>query len=597
MKKKIEDEIEGWIAAQAPDGSRSGTLGAVIAKRLRDLIQIVECANKVLTAVMQMIQKYSQMIIQTMAKIQAYIAHNLAIIQSLQRDLVNLPNTILLTIIKAINDEIMNLTSSDLVKNATKLLADINALKNNVNGFQGFLANQIAQIRSSIQRLADEIANAEHALTSFNWNVNQANLLSDFLSVASPQEIALMNTINTLIGGASSNYLTGGGSTGTDSQTVIPDQTTLKQAAKDLSSEIASNNANTAFVQANTSAMVYQANKFTAKLNKYVNLNGQTQSMTASLHALDVKNQQVLATGEALATTSFSVDTRTLQYGQSAFSFTMTNNPGTFTSYNGITNSLLMGQINSAQDDMWVDIFTASKPGYLMIGSTPYGAIELDSNIADPDISTGLRLVIDNGLYVIEAYSEDDSDVTTNSYNVNYGKFTTVPLAPTPTTLVYATLQEFSCALNNPMAVNPDKDIVLVTVFGVPVVITNIDDTDYNIGYNGDSWMRYLTQQEIGEMEQTYMTSLTSFSLSPKFNQQTIEVHVGSTRSYSMATDTQLTDLLIGTKPYNGMKIPANSVALQFSKININVNGGSTTLDSVKYPYGIQCDWGYLSEF
>ena len=450
-------------------------------------------------------------------------------------------------------------------------------------------------------------------------NLSAKIALIGALTKALSERINLFLTHDPLPTGTNYNNMISGGDTGTDTMTteLSSDQLVeIKKIAQLLSDEIANNITNNDLLRSQADDVFSQSNILLARVERIQDLQDSITSGQQQLQVLETKREELAQTyKEYEAQQNQTVDTRLLGYSSSAFSFTLTNNQDEFIDLDGVTNYSLYRQMTTALDNTWTDIFSSNEPGILMMGTDRFGAFELatDTKIQASNCGLELRLLIDNGLWILEAYSDGSSstsDVVDGSKLYHFGKFTTVPTAPHPDMLRVVTGDEFAVAYNNPLAAKNGtnrEEIVLAVPDGTDLnkYITHTDDTDYLAGLNGSPWMRYYSQREIDDLEQLYTTALQSLNLSIQYpvdnelDQKSQNIWMRKdgtyiTRSYAFPTDTQITDLLLNKKPYQGMKIPANALSLQFAKIAPQGDSISD-LDKTTCPFGITARWGFIS--
>ena len=263
-----------------------------------------------------------------------------------------------------------------------------------------------------------------------------------------------------------------------------------------------------------------------------------------------------------------------------AYATTITNDNSIFESFDAVTTHELVKRIDNTPVNQWFNVHSVAASGTLVIADSNVAALYVAQSIYDANDTRaiGLRLIIDNGLWIIECYGDGNPDGetvgTTYPATVTYGRFTSVPTAPTPSTLSIITFQEWKIAHNHPSSVTKDRAF---TIYSPPDTL-DLSSATYH-AFNpitGRPWERYLTQDEIDYREANYLEALKAFNLSPRSS--AIEANG---RYYSLASDSQLGDLLLGKKPYANMQIPARSVNLQIAKIR---KGQSTIPDPVNHP-------------
>jgi hypothetical protein len=244
--------------------------------------------------------------------------------------------------------------------------------------------------------------------------------------------------------------------------------------------------------------------------------------------------------------------------------FTITNNNGIFTSYDSLTKTTLLNQLNNAKllgihnITEWTTIFTASEAGYITFSANNFGAFQLGATFDMPSLCPGSnitgQLIINGGDWVIQTsvsgkHDEiDDNSIT--GYATKNGIFTKVPSAPSPIMQMKVAFDDFIRAINRPAILNtyaashtlildPTQPGVVTPTLSNPngcqmISVPDIynDNGDYYVlqgtlptlsdptGYTVDDvskinqMVRYPTQSEIAFFEAQYTSILQTLNVS-----------------------------------------------------------------------------------
>ena len=279
-----------------------------------------------------------------------------------------------------------------------------------------------------------------------------------------------------------------------------------------------------------------------------------------------------------------------------AYGITLTNDNSRFESFDAVTTNELVKRLNNTAVNQWYNVQSIGASGTLVVSDPNIIALYVAQEVYDEADARaiGLRLIIDNGLWIIECYGDgkldDNAQLAMNNSVVTYGRFTSVPMAPTPSTLVLMTYAEWKVAKNHPSGTTKDPDFI---IYNAPISFDLKESTYHALNpITERPWERYLSQQEIDYRESNYLEALKAFNLSPISNAVTV-----SNRSYSLASDSQLSDLLLGKKPYINMQIPARSINLQVAKIRnraVNEIVPMPILPGMVFPFAVSASWGFV---
>jgi hypothetical protein len=255
--------------------------------------------------------------------------------------------------------------------------------------------------------------------------------------------------------------------------------------------------------------------------------------------------------------------------------FTVTNNTGLFTDFDGLTTSTYLAEwdndIHPNFDPTttlwkggWSNIFTSNEVGNLVFANNNFGAFELCASLnmqsICPASSISARMIINGGQWVLQTsihgYSYEDDDPTETNYSTKFGIFTSVPSAPAPGVSIggiYYPSKDYTCTFTDfinaanvanfvsgpgfptitPQYIdptNPDQGPVnfntsvnLIIVPGSPSIAYTIDTVTGAVQFSLIDWMaiapsmrRFASQNEIALAENQYSTILQALGISPQ---------------------------------------------------------------------------------
>lgn len=292
------------------------------------------------------------------------------------------------------------------------------------------------------------------------------------------------------------------------------------------------------------------------------------------LKDLELKNQELLVTSNAP--------------GSGAFYYTLTNDAASYPQCDDITTKNTISTLDAIPTNTWMDLFSASEKGSIICADNDVFSLYCKKP-SGSKIDLSLRLIIDDGLWILEAHTASDYESA---------RFLSVPLAPNPDDLVLMTYDQWKEAINNPFSQYKLPEYVIHFPMNTsPSMIKDKTLATFRAGLDGKPFFRPLTQIEINEQEENYMEALQTLNLSPKFGTENTGTFIQdlyglTTRSYQMPHDNQIRDALLGRKPFANMEIPTRALSFQIGKVSPN---NLVQAISREFPFAIQAAWGFRS--
>ena len=670
-KEEIMTEVLGWLTAHAPDSIRPILLAALEAKRLLELIEYIKCATTILQKIQAFISKMINALINAQKSLMKFLAEQARILTLLEQELLGLPNFLLAGTLKGImvmftmylNDVMAAIAASDIGQSIAavgNLLAAAKSLKNTLKQAQAFAKTfpgaAFAQMKSFLDQakyLVDGtlIKEAQDKFKrDFGWlagsgpegravwdSVLGASALTwpqaaasaqayceqqEMMAKAQPINNEVRNEVKydlyRMTPAEMMNYNSNFAAYATPQELEVWTRfieapiTEKQEAAKSLTKVI-----NEVSDQNDLDIKTYNDNL--AAVNTIINM---CESYLSTASVMQQTQAEIDGLDEKIASLRIELDKYSkidlmegvqelIDAASGSFAMTLTNDGRFYESYDSVTTKDVVNQFSNWSVNQWYDLHSVSAEGTLIASEANMIALRVKHSCFDKNPndrrSVGLRMIIDNGAWILECYNDGDptnnEDVLGDGASTVYGRFTAVPTTPNPNTVVLITYDEWQRAKNHPNPVLvPDSDFEIVAPPTVPFAN---NESVYHDGnpVTGKQWERYLTQSEIDFRESVYLQALQSFKLSP-ISQTVI---VGG-RTYSMTKDHQISDLLLLKKPYTNMMIPMKAVSLQAAKIYpdkqvVQLDGTVITtvrsmplIPSDLFPFALSASWGFVSK-
>lgn len=667
-KEEVMTEVLGWLTSQAPDSIRPALLAALQIKRLKELIEFAKCMTNIVNKISATIRNNIIGMIKAQQTLMVYLNKLSATAKILETEFLNIPNIFVATILTGVmvnfkmylNDVLSAIASSDVgaaIGAVTRLALAANNLKNTLANAKAFAVNfpgaAFAQMQNFINNNKTLIDGSMISIAQNNFRANYGWLLGTpegtevFHQVVSATTIDWVRSLAIADAYASHQILMAKAQpinnevrnqvkydlyratpqemmTYTSSFASYASPAELKawadfvEAPLMTKSEVAQSLIKTIDqVSAQNDADIKDYNDKIAALDSIISTCEaylKTQELISSVQKdnddIDAKIKIMQADADRYSNLNLLSGVQDLiNASPGAFSMTMTNDGSMFETFDSVTTHDLLTSLSGWSVNQWYSLHSNDARGTLTATSSNMLSLKVAHSafILDPTRSMGLRMIVNNGMWILECYNDgnplinEDIGLVDDGTSITYGRFTSVPTTPNPNTVVLMTYDEWHVANNHPSPVS-----VLDIDFEIVAPPSHCDNNEivYHAGnlVTGRQWERYLTQAEIDYQEANYLEALRAFKLSPI---STTVVNGG--RTYSMCKDHQIKDLLLHKKPYTNMSIPIYSVSLQIAKIVpdkvvINPDGSQNTIIQTMelippdaFSFALNASWGFVS--